>query len=129
MRGPGPLPSSGVAPTLLIVDDHDGFRAFARALLSADGFDVVGEAADGAAAVLAAAALDPEIMLVDIALPDFDGFEVCARVRGPDRGGPTVILTSSRGIEMYRHRLVTSSARAFIPKDELSADALRALTR
>lgn len=74
-----------VAPTLLIVDDHAGFRTFARALLEAEGFDVVGEAADGASAVFAAELLDPQIVLLDIVLPDLDGFEVCARLT--ERGG------------------------------------------
>lgn len=115
--------------TLLIVDDHPGFRAFARALLADEGFDIVGEAEDGASAILAAERLDPEVMLVDIALPDVDGFQVCDRVmRGGDHR-PAVILTSSRDIEMYRDRLARSKARAFIAKDRLSGPALDLLIR
>ena len=116
-----------VAPTLLIVDDHAGFRTFARALLEAEGFDVVGEAADGASAVLAAARLDPQIVLLDIVLPDLDGFEVCARLT--ERGGerPAVVLTSSRDATVYSGRLDRSAARGFIPKDKLSRTALLAL--
>lgn len=116
-----------VAPTLLIVDDHAGFRTFARALLEAEGFDVVGEAADGASAVSAAERLDPQIVLLDIVLPDLDGFEVCARLT--ERGGerPAVILTSSRDATVYADRLGSSAARGFIPKDRLSRTALMAL--
>ena len=66
-----------MAATVLIVDDHAGFRLFARAMLEADGFDVVGEATDGTAALAAVRALAPEIVLMDIALPDLDANEPC----------------------------------------------------
>ncbi len=66
-------------PTVLIVDDHAAFRASARALLQAEGFDVVGEAANGAEAVEAVAVLRPEIVLLDIQLPDLDGLAVAER--------------------------------------------------
>src|SRR5262249_16685975 len=94
-----------VPPTLLIVDDHAGYRTFARALLEAEGFDVVGEAADGASAVSATARLDPHIVLLDIMLPDLDGFEVCARLTEGGRERPAVILTSSRDATAYSDRL------------------------
>ncbi|NUV63148.1 response regulator transcription factor [Streptomyces sp. CAI-85] len=116
-----------VAPTLLIVDDHTGFRTFARALLKAEGFDVVGEAADGASALVAAELLDPQIVLLDIVLPDLDGFEVCARLTEGGRERPAVILTSSRDATAYSGRLDHSAARGFIPKDDLSRTALLAL--
>ena len=70
-----------MAATVLIVDDHAAFRSLARAVLEADGFDVVGEASDGAAALAAARALAPEIVLLDVALPDMDGFAVCQEIR------------------------------------------------
>ena len=72
--------------TLLIVDDHAGFRTFARALLESEGYDVVGEAADGASAVAAARRLRPAIVLLDIALPDIDGFAVCEQITDGWRG-------------------------------------------
>jgi CheY-like chemotaxis protein len=78
-------------PTVLIVDDHAAFRASARALLQAEGFDVVGEAANGAAAVEAVAALRPEIVLLDIQLPDLDGLAVAEQLAAapdPPRSGP-----------------------------------------
>jgi DNA-binding NarL/FixJ family response regulator len=117
---------SPVAATVLIVDDHAGFRSFARALLEAEGFDVVGEAADGASALALAGALAPELVLLDVALPDMDGFAVCdALLR--DGAGAAVVLTSSRDVSSYRRRLERSRARGFIPKSELSGPALAAL--
>ena len=66
--------------TVLIVDDHDGFRDSARALLEAEGFAVVGDAADGATAVAAVERLRPDVVLVDVQLPDVDGFTVAGRL-------------------------------------------------
>ncbi len=62
-----------MCPTVLIVDDHQACRSSARALLEADGFDVIGEAADGPEAVEAVALLRPEVALLDIQLPGEDG--------------------------------------------------------
>jgi DNA-binding NarL/FixJ family response regulator len=83
-------------PTVLIVDDHAGFRTFARALLEAEGFDVVGEAGDGASALALTRTLAPELVLLDVALPDIDGFKVCEALL-EDGPGPAVVLTSSLG--------------------------------
>jgi DNA-binding NarL/FixJ family response regulator len=115
-----------VAATVLIVDDHPGFRAFARELLEAEGLEVVGEAADGASAISAARALAPELVLLDVALPDMDGFTVCEALLD-DGPGPAVVLTSSRDVSSYRRRLERSRARGFIAKSELSGPALAAL--
>jgi DNA-binding NarL/FixJ family response regulator len=112
--------------TVLIVDDHDGFRRDARALLEASGFDVVGEAADGASAVAAAEALRPLLVLLDLQLPDIDGFEVAARI-AETADPPVVVLTSSRSASAYRRRLATTTARGFVPKSELSGETLTAL--
>jgi DNA-binding NarL/FixJ family response regulator len=110
----------------LIVDDHDGFRRDARALLEASGFDVVGEAADGESAVAAAERLRPLLVLLDLQLPDIDGFEVAARI-AETADPPVVVLTSSRGASAYRRRLATTTARGFVPKSELSGETLTAL--
>jgi DNA-binding NarL/FixJ family response regulator len=115
-----------VPRTVLIVDDHDGFRRDARALLEADGFEVVGEAADGESAVGAATRLRPGLVLLDIQLPDMDGFEVALRLTAA-ADPPAVVLTSSRSVSAYRRRLAGSPARGFVPKNELSGEALSAL--
>jgi DNA-binding NarL/FixJ family response regulator len=112
--------------TVLIVDDHAGFRTAARALLEAGGFDVVGEARDGAAALAAVAELQPEIVLLDIQLPDIDGFAVAERL-GEDGVPPAIVLTSSRDVTSFRRRLAANPAWSFIPKSELSGDALAAV--
>lgn len=112
--------------SVLIVDDHAEFRSTARALLEQAGFEVVGEAADGTSALSAAARLRPRLVLLDIQLPDLDGFEVAARLA--DGGDPpAIIFTSSRGASSYRRRLAHSSALGFIAKSELSGEALAAL--
>lgn len=113
-----------VAVTVLIVDDHPAFRASARRLLELDGFEVVGEAADGAAALELAGQLDPELVLLDIALPDLSGFEVAERLVPATS---KVILTSSRTSRDLGRRLERSGALGFIPKDELSGGALHDL--
>jgi DNA-binding NarL/FixJ family response regulator len=113
-------------PTLLIVDDHPGFRVLARRLLEAAGFEVVGEAADGHQAIAAARELRPDVVLLDIQLPDIDGFEVTARLA--DGGaGPVVVLTSIRDRADYGARVDRCGARGFIPKAELSGPAVHAL--
>jgi DNA-binding NarL/FixJ family response regulator len=117
-----------MAPTLLIVDDHAGFRAFARALLETGGFVVVGEAASGEAALRAARALRPEVVLLDVVLPGLDGFAVCASLAAEDPA-PAVVLTSSRDASAYRRRLQQSRARGFISKSDLTGAALAALVR
>jgi uncharacterized protein len=111
---------------VLIVDDHAPFRALARRLLTDDGFDVVGEAADGAAAIDAARALQPDVVLLDVQLPDIDGFRVAEALVGvPSR--PAVVLVSTRAASDYGSRLTTSAARGFIAKSDLSGDRLRSV--
>ena len=112
--------------TILIVDDHAGFRVQARALLEADGFVVVGEAADGATGLAAARSLQPDLVLLDVGLPDVEGFEV-ARVLAADDTPPFVVLTSTREASEFGPRLAKSGVLGFILKDELSGAAIRAL--
>jgi DNA-binding NarL/FixJ family response regulator len=115
-----------VRPTVLIVDDHAAFRASARALLQASGFDVIGEAADGAEAIEAVLTLRPEIVVLDVQLPDLDGLAVAARLaEAPDP--PAVVLVSSREAAAYGPRLKQVPARGFIAKSELSGPALAAM--
>jgi DNA-binding NarL/FixJ family response regulator len=115
---------SPVRTRILIVDDHAPFRSFARALLRAEGFDVVGEAGDAASAVEAVARLQPELVLLDVRLPDGDGFEVAGRIASQPQP-PVVVLCSSRDAASYRRRLAETPARGFIAKRELTGAALR----
>jgi DNA-binding NarL/FixJ family response regulator len=111
---------------VLIVDDHAAFRASARALLQAEGFDVVGEAADGASALRAVTRLRPEIVLLDIQLPDLDGLVVAGQLAAVPNA-PAIVLISSRDAATYGPRVQTTPARGFIPKSALSGEALAAL--
>jgi len=113
-------------PTLLIVDDHAGFRTSARRLLEAEGFSVVGEVDGALSALPAVARLSPDVVLVDIALPDGDGFEVSADI--VREHSSTVVLISSRTIAGLQDRLQLSRAVGFIAKSDLSGSAIRALT-
>lgn len=101
--------------TVLIVDDHPTFRRFARQLLEAAGFDVVGEAEDGAGALAACRELRPSAILLDVLLPDRSGFEVAAALAG-DQDPPDVVLTSSRSARDLGVALDEAPARGFIPK-------------
>ena len=112
--------------SVLIVDDHPSFRATARALLEAEGFDVVGEAEDGAQALAAVPELHPEVVLLDVQLPDTDGFAVAARLT-EGGGGLAVVLTSSRDGADFGSLVAECGARGFVPKAELSGAALAAL--
>jgi CheY-like chemotaxis protein len=112
------------AASILIVDDHDGFRTFARGMLEAAGFTVA-EAATGAEAAEAARSVRPGLVLLDIQLPDFDGFEVARRLAAAQAGGPVIVLTSTRDASDYGGRISSSPAAGFLPKDELSGAALR----
>lgn len=113
--------------TVLIVDDHPTFRATARMLLEAEGFDVVGEAPDAAGALREAHALHPDLVLLDVNLPDGDGFDVAreltASVPAGDRR-PAVILVSSRERCDFGCVVGECGARGFISKGELSGAAL-----
>jgi DNA-binding NarL/FixJ family response regulator len=115
-----------VTTTVLIVDDHQAFRETARLLLESEGFDVVGEAENGEAAVVKAAELTPDLILLDVQLPDIDGFEVARRVSRGQRG-PAVIITSSRDDSDFGPLVSGSGARGFVTKSELSGDRVRAL--
>jgi DNA-binding NarL/FixJ family response regulator len=109
--------------TVLIVDDHPGFRRRARALLEEDGYAVVGEADSGEAALRAYAELRPQLVLLDVQLPDLDGFEVARRLQSLN-GQVDVVLTSSRDRSDYGTLLAETPARGFVPKGELSGAAI-----
>jgi DNA-binding NarL/FixJ family response regulator len=113
--------------TVLIVDDHPSFRATARMLLESEGWTVVGEAPDGFTGLREAQRLRPALVLLDVNLPDIDGFDVAARLTG-DAGAPTVVLVSSRDGADFGPLIDRCGARGFIPKADLSGDRLRELT-
>jgi DNA-binding NarL/FixJ family response regulator len=115
-----------VPHTVLIVDDHASFRASARLLLETEGFEVVGEADSGAAGLRAAIELQPELVLLDVHLPDVDGFDVAARLTGMEPH-PQVVLTSSRDGSDFGPLVSRSGARGFVPKGELSGELIAAL--
>jgi DNA-binding NarL/FixJ family response regulator len=112
-----------VSLTVLIVDDHPSFRALARTVLQAEGFDVIGEAVDGASALAEVRRLRPQLVLLDAQLPDTDGFAVAAELTR-DGDGPAIVLTSSRDAADFGPLIAESGARGFVPKAELSAAAL-----
>jgi CheY-like chemotaxis protein len=115
-----------MAARVLVVDDHPSFRRLARRMLQAGGFVVVDEAGDGASALAAVRVLRPDVVLLDVLLPDTTGFEL-AELLAEDPEGPVVVLTSSRGASDYRTALARSSARGFIAKRDLSVATLTAL--
>jgi len=118
---------SPVDRTVLIVDDHPSFRASARAILELDGFEVVGEAEDGETALAALLELKPDVVLLDVQLADMDGFDVCRAIEQLDGAELAVILVSSRDMDDYGDLIATSCARGFVPKGELSGEAVTAL--
>jgi CheY-like chemotaxis protein len=126
-RRAGLCDDSAMTRTVLIVDDHPSFRATARAVLEAEGFEVVGEARDGAEAVELAAALHPEVVLLDVQLPDQTGFEVAAALAAMNGSGPAIVLVSCRDAYDYGALIAQYGARGFVPKGELSGAAVRAL--
>jgi len=110
-----------VRKRVLIVDDHEPFRAVARELLERAGYVVVGEAADAAEAMAAVAADEPDAVLLDVQLPDVSGFVVARALAA--RGGPAVVLISSREADDYGTQVASCGARGFIAKTKLSAAA------
>jgi DNA-binding NarL/FixJ family response regulator len=115
-----------MAATVLIVDDHAGFRLSARRILEADGYEVVGEAGDGESGVAEARRLRPEIILLDVHLPDASGFDLAGELAGLP-GAPAVVLTSSHDVQDFGESLATSGARGFVPKGDLCGSAVAAL--
>jgi len=115
-----------MAQTVLIVDDHPSFRSSARRVLEDAGYDVVGEASDGCSALTVARELRPAVVLLDIQLPDIDGFEVASRLTS-ELEAVAVVLTSSHDVSDFAGMITPCGASGFLAKAELSGPALAAL--
>ena len=117
-----------MARTVLIVDDHAGFRRTARRMLEAEGYEVVGEASDGRSAEAMVNELDPEVVLLDVRLPDGDGFALAPKLR-QNGYGPAIVLVSSHDHSDFGAEIAASPALGFIPKGDLSGESLEAALR
>ena len=109
---------------ILIVDDHPGFRASARRMLEAGGFEDVGEAEDASSARRAVAKLSPDAVLLDVQLPDGDGIALASEFAA-NGNAPEIVLCSSRDADELGSALSKCGARGFLTKDELSAPAIQ----
>jgi CheY-like chemotaxis protein len=115
-----------MAATVLVVDDHPTFRRFARQLLEEAGYIVVGEAADGASAIEAVRVLQPQLVLLDVLLPDVSGLAVAVELASLSPA-PDVVLVSSRSAGDLGAGLDRAPVRRFVSKHELTATSLPAL--
>ena len=112
--------------TVVIVDDHPSFRAVARMVLETDGFQVLGTEEDGESGVVGTLRLEPDVVLLDVELPDIDGFAVAARLREAGSRA-AIVLASSRDRSDFGSLVDESGARGFLTKAELTGDAIRKL--
>lgn len=112
-----------MSPTVLIVDDHAAFRSLARELLKADGYTVIGEASDGRTGLDAVEALRPDVVLLDVRLPDMNGFELADRLTA-DGCQAAVVVTSSSDDPLYPERATSCGARGFVAKHDVCGSAL-----
>ena len=112
---------------ILIVDDHPEFRRHARRMLESDGHFVIGEAQDSASAIERTRVLRPDVVLLDVNLPDESGLRIVDRLCPPGSRVPAIVLTSTRAVRDLAPLLRRSRARGFIQKDELSGSRIEAL--
>jgi len=109
----------------LLVDDNKAFIEIARRVLDRDGLRVAGAASSIAEALLLASELQPDVVLVDIALGNENGFDIARRLAGGDVRDLAVIMTSSGAADDYADLVAESPALGFLPKSELSAGAIQ----
>jgi CheY-like chemotaxis protein len=123
---PDPGHALPVPMKVLIVDDHPSFRAAARLLLEHEGFEIVGEAEDGLSGIEATCELTPDVVLLDVNLPDIDGFDVASRIC-THAAHPKIVMVSSRDPREFGPLVRRSGAQGFISKGDLTGQALAAL--
>ena len=124
------IPGSPAPIRVLVVDDQELVRSgFCVILEAADGITVVGEAANGEAAVSAAAAHRPDVVLMDIRMPGMDGLEATRLItRGaPGRATPTVVMLTTFDLDEYVYEALRAGASGFLLKDSPRADLIAAV--
>ncbi|HSA50187.1 MAG TPA: response regulator transcription factor [Yinghuangia sp.] len=120
------MTATGSPVTVVLVDDHENYRRLATRLLSAWGYAVVGEAADGPGGVETVRRLRPDLVLLDVQLPGFDGFTAAGLIRDND-AGVGIVLISGRDRADYGDRVVRAQADGYVAKEELSPQSLAAV--
>lgn len=112
---------------LVVDDDFMVARIHARFVERTEGFEVVGTARSGAEALELAAGLDPDLLLLDVHLPDFSGLEVLERLRGTGRDVAVVMVTAERGAAAVRSALHGGALQYLVKPFEYDdlADRLR----
>lgn len=118
------LSTAAVNESVLIVDDHPSFREAARLALETDGFIVIGAVADGDSAVIETLRQQPDIVLLDVGLPDMTGFEAASRLRDA-ASSAAILLASSRERSDFGPLIVASGANGFVQKEQLSGEMIR----
>jgi DNA-binding NarL/FixJ family response regulator len=111
-----------VGVSVVIGDDHASFRRLARRLLESAGYSVVGEASDGESTLAAVAQLRPDVVLLDVLLPDSSGFAVADQIASEPEP-PVVLLTSSRSAADYGAAV---AGRRFLAKSDLTPERIEA---
>ncbi|MFJ5282965.1 response regulator [Pseudomonas rustica] len=110
---------------VIVVDDHPFVRASVKALLSQDGFDIVGETGNGQEAIRLVRDLQPDLIVLDIGIPDLDGFEVINRLSGLSRAVKVLVL-STQSPEQFSIRCKHAGAAGYVCKNDELAELSKA---
>jgi DNA-binding NarL/FixJ family response regulator len=115
--------------SVAVADDQALVRVgFCGIIAATQGFSVVGEAANGAEAVEVARAVKPDVMLMDVRMPDLDGIEATRRITtAPETAGVRVIILTTFDLDEYVFAALRAGASGFLLKDTLPADLLTAI--
>jgi DNA-binding NarL/FixJ family response regulator len=112
---------------VLVADDQELVRAGFCVILEAAGFTVVGEAADGAAAVALVASEHPDVVLMDVRMPVMDGLEATRRIASSGPGAPKVVILTTFDLDDYVYEALRAGASGFLLKDAPRADLAAAI--